>query len=379
MHGVALVAALRGGDMTSTRASSIVGTRFCYVVLLATLVALLPRPAAADGTPTPAVLLKQAIVADGEPWVMTILGTTSGYQGQGGQRNGEHVSVTFEKRVKRRTPDGGIAYSLVEMHRYDFMWLDEGTVDIDKDSLTGTIDLGDQHAGLFEANIRFGKIEGEPPEFVCGDSNERRRVSTTAESSLMLKTDHPALGTVTTVPQEGEVSSVNAGECDLGAGCPVEGLHMYGKLREVGGGEQADRFRWMGIRPDEGPGQIEVQARWVIATDATRTSRHSGRVQRWRIDIEPNLSHGDINFNGLPRLSGKANLMRQGEVFTHEQGCRRGPRMRLFRWRIFDASQSGDLTYRPRGGETMSLDPLTSPTLEKRRATLLRYKEIRQR
>ena len=360
--------------MASTRASSIVGTRFCYLVLLATIVALVPAPAAADGQPTPAVLLKQAIVADGERWVMTIVGTTSGYQGQGGlQRHGEHVSVTFEKRVERKTPDGGIAYSLVEMQRYDFMWLDEGTVDIDKNSLTGTIDLGDQHAGLFEANLTFGKIDGEHPEFACGDSNRRRHVSTTAKSTLMLKTDHPALGTITTVPREGEVSATNAGECDLGASCLVEGFHMQGKLREVGGGEQADRFRWMGIRPNSGPGQIEVQARWVIATDATRTARHSGRVKRWRIDIEPNLSHGEINFNGLPRLSGRANLDRQGEAHTIEQGCQ----TRLFRWRVYEALQSGDLTYRPRGGETMSLDPVTSPTLEKRDATLLRYMEIR--
>lgn len=365
--------------MTSTRASSIVGTRFCYLVLLAILVALLPRPAAADGDPTPAVVLKQAIVADGERWVMTIVGTTSGYQGQGGlQRHGEHVSVTFQKRVERKTPNGGIAYSLVEMQRYDFKWLDEGTVDIDRDSLTGTIDLGDQHAGLFEANLAFGKIHGEPPEFVCGNSNKRRHVSTTAESSLMLKTDHPALGTITTVPREGEVSSVDAGEKCPHADCPVVGLHMNGKLRQVGDGEQADRFRWEGSLPAEGPAQIEVQARWAIATDATWTARHSGRVQRWRIDIASNLSHGDINFNGLPRLSGKANLVRQGNVFTHEQGCPRGERMRLYRWRMFDALQSGDLTYRPRGGETMSLDPVTSPTLEKQRAALIRYKEIRR-
>ena len=370
--------------MSSTRASSIVGTRFCYVVLLATLVvALLPAPAVADGTPTPVVVLKQAIVADGEPWVMTIMGTTSGYQGQGGlNRHGEHVSVTFEKQVKRRTPDGGIAYSLVEMHRYDFMWLDEGTVDIDRDSLTGTIDLGDQHAGLFEANITFGKIDGEPPKFACGDSNLRRHVSTAAESSLMLKTDHPALGTITTVPPEGEVSATSAGKCPFRR-CLVEGLHMGGKLREVGaprdpgpgdGGEQADRFHWSGIRPDEGPGQIEVRARWAIATDATRTASHSGRVQRWRIDIAPNLSHGDLNLNGLPRLSGKANLIREGEAHIHEQACK----AQLYRWRGYKALQSGDLTYRPRGGETMSLDPVISPTLEKRRATLLRYKQVRR-
>jgi hypothetical protein len=306
------------------------------IAVSALVAALIPGAATAATTKT--LTMSQTFEFGDQKWKETIIATDGA---------SDSVQIYLAKAHKK-VKDGKVIYNLHESQSWSFSGLSTNTVDI-AGNLTGTIDLGNQHSGLFAADIELKGIDGEKVEYSCNDKLERRVVQKTADSTMSLHTGNDVFGNVTSIPKRATVT-VNKG-CTGGGGggghtltCPADGeKSVFGGGFNFGG--SSAYFNWSGSTN----GSISAMTQRSVTSGVSYMAYLSGKVAKNRISVENDLSKGSVDAAGLPRLSGKGTVTDTGnQTQGGWENCGKDKEYRS----TSKSSQamSGDLTFTPSGG-----------------------------
>ena len=285
--------------------------------------------------------MSQTFEFGGQKWKETITATDGAT---------DSVSVSLSKAYKK-TKDGKVVYNLRETQSWNFPTLDAGTVDIESD-LTATINLGEQHPGLFEADIDLKTIDGEGIDSSCNNKLKRRVVQKSNGSTMSLHTENEVFGNVTTIPKRANVT-VNTG-CTGGGGgggsfpCPADGEKgVSGSGYNFSGG--MNFFSWSGSTA----GDITAMRQSSPAPGVSYMAFLSGVAARSRISVANDLSNGSVDGAGLPHLSGEGTVTdASGQSTSGWSNCGSGKEYRSVS--KSSSSMGGDLTYTPAGGNGKS-------------------------
>jgi hypothetical protein len=306
--------------------------------------ALVPSPASAATTKF--LTMSQTFEFEGQKWRQTIQATDGA--------TGDTLSVSLSK-VSKKSKDGKLVYNLRETQMWSFSSLNENTVDI-KNDLTATINLGNQHPGLFEADITLEPISGKRIEGFCDNNIKRRVVQKKSGSTMSLHTENSVFGNVTTIPKRATVTTDN-GKCTGGGGgghtlsCPGDGdKSVSGNGFNFTGGTKF--FSWSGTLAGTNA-TINVMKQTSPTSGVSLVQMLNGKVVKSRVSVENDLSKGSVDGEGLPRLSGKGTVADTG---NQSQGtwtnCGKGKEYRSISKSA--PGQGGDLTFTPTGANSIS-------------------------
>ena len=324
--------ALRGGVLVAAAA------------LVATLV-----PGTAAAATTKVLNMSQTFEFEGQKWKETITAIDGAT---------DSVSVSLAKSYKKTNDDGKVIYNLRETQSWNFSSLEANSVEI-ASNLTATINLGEQHPGLFEADIDLVPIDGKSIDSSCNNKLKRRVVQKSGGSTMSLHTGNEVFGNVTTIPQRATVT-VNNG-CSGGGGghaltCPVDGEKgVAGTGFDFSGGTQF--FSWSGSTTGlNTPSQQEIGS----TPGFSHMAFLSGKVAKDRITVANDLSTGSVDAANLPRLSGQGTVTEASNQSTSGwSNCGSGKEYRTIS--KSSSSMGGDLTFTPTGEGSMSSgDPYDS-------------------
>jgi hypothetical protein len=323
--------------------------RYAIALGVASLVAaLVPAPAQA-AEPSGSVMLKQSFKFGGSNWVETIYASDTA--------GPDTVQVTLSKVRHKKNSNGKTVYKLREMQSWYFFGLNENTVEINPNNLSGSIDLGNQLPGVFEADINFAKIPGKVIKKTCNNNLSKLAVQKSSGSSMTLHTGNDLFGNLTKVPSKG-TATYNNGKCNTsghGSFCPKPNKGISGN-----GTTGGQSLMWQGsVANGATLGDIYVSHSKAIEDSNNKGSWSAtvmGKIQKDRVNTNDKV----LNVQGLPTLSGEGVVTGLGPESTGSwSNCSKEKRVRDV---IRFGDQGGSLQFKASGSNPIAANGLDDDT-----------------